>query len=85
MRKLLSWTILVAFLIIVSSPHVVSGARKGQPPGQTSQEPTEGPKAFLPEISWDFGKIPKDAVVSHSFWIKNVGTDTLKIISVRPG
>ena len=43
------------------------------------------PKVLMPETTWDFGKIPQGAVVSHSYWIKNVGGDTLRIIKVRPG
>lgn len=43
------------------------------------------PKMFLPENSFDFGFAPKDSKISHLFWIKSVGEDTLKILSVRPG
>ena len=43
------------------------------------------PKALMPETTWDFGKVPQGDVVSHSYWIKNIGTDTLRIIKVRPG
>jgi len=85
MRKLFCVIMLVAFVLIVSDPAAVWGARKEQIATQTSGESVEGPRAFLPETSWDFGKIPKNAVVSHGFWIKNLGTDTLKIVSVRPG
>jgi len=49
-------------------------------------EATSGqPKAFMYETTWDFGKLPQGSVVSHSYQIKNVGTDTLRIIQVRPG
>lgn len=43
------------------------------------------PKAFMSETTWDFGKVPQRNFVSHSYWIKNIGTDTLRIIKVRPG
>lgn len=43
------------------------------------------PKAFMSETIWDFGKVSQGNIVSHSYWIKNTGTDTLKIIKVRPG
>jgi hypothetical protein len=42
------------------------------------------PKALMPETTWDFGKVPQGSVVSHSYQIKNIGTDTLKIIKVKP-
>jgi len=43
------------------------------------------PKMLIEETTWDFGNIPDNCVVSHEFWLKNVGTDTLKNINVRPG
>jgi len=85
MRKLFCVIMLVGFLAPALDPQPLVGARKPEPASQTAGEPGEGPRAFLPETSWDFGKIPTNSVVSHSFWIKNVGTDTLKILSVRPG
>lgn len=85
MRKLLSITMLVAFVLIVSDPAALWGARKQEDAAATPEGSTEGPQAYLSETAWDFGKIPKNSVVSHGFWIKNVGTDTLKIMAVRPG
>jgi len=43
------------------------------------------PKVLIPDPKWDFGFIPAGGVVSHHYLIKNLGTDTLKIQSVRPG
>ncbi len=43
------------------------------------------PKVLIPEPRWDFGLIPGGSVVSHYYLIKNMGTDVLKIESVRPG
>ncbi len=43
------------------------------------------PKMFLPEDSFDFGFVPQSSKVSHVFWIKSVGDDSLKILKVRPG
>jgi hypothetical protein len=43
------------------------------------------PKMFLPEEKFDFGFVPQDSKVSHTFWIKSVGEDTLKILNVKPG
>jgi hypothetical protein len=34
--------------------------------------------------TWDFGSIPKGAIVLHNFVLKNVGTDTLIINDVKP-
>ncbi|MFH1701520.1 MAG: hypothetical protein ABIE07_13150 [Candidatus Zixiibacteriota bacterium] len=43
------------------------------------------PKMLLPETSFDFGFVPQDCKVSHVFWIKSVGDDSLKILDVKPG
>ncbi len=43
------------------------------------------PKMFLPEEKFDFGFVPQDSKISHVFWIKSVGDDTLKILNVKPG
>lgn len=42
-----------------------------------------GAKIFMPEIVWEFGRIPEGSVVSHVYRIKNIGTDTLKITEVK--
>jgi hypothetical protein len=36
----------------------------------------------ISETSWDFGRVPQNAVLSHSFWLKNAGTDTLRALNV---
>jgi len=43
------------------------------------------PKMFLPEEKFDFGFSPQDSKISHVFWIKSVGDDSLKILQVKPG
>jgi hypothetical protein len=43
------------------------------------------PKIFVPQVEWDFGKVPQGGIVSHKYWIKNQGTKVLHIIRVRPG
>ncbi len=43
------------------------------------------PKMFLPEEKFDFGFVPQDSKISHTFWIKSVGDDSLKILNVKPG
>ncbi len=39
----------------------------------------------LPETSFDFGYVPQHAKVSHVFWLKSTGDDSLKILKVIPG
>ncbi|MFH0931047.1 MAG: hypothetical protein V1890_03810 [Candidatus Zixiibacteriota bacterium] len=43
------------------------------------------PKLNVSEKEWDWGRIPQNSVVSHSFWLKNVGTDTLRSMNVSVG
>lgn len=43
------------------------------------------PVLEIPETEFDFGYVPQNAVISHGFWLKSVGTDTLKIVKVVPG
>lgn len=43
------------------------------------------PKMFLPQEEFNFGFVPQDSKVTHVFWIKSVGDDSLVIVSVKPG
>lgn len=43
------------------------------------------PKMFLPQEEFSFGFVPQNSKISHVFWIKSVGEDSLIIISVKPG
>jgi hypothetical protein len=42
------------------------------------------PKISIPVTSWDFGNVPQNSTVQHDFLVKNIGTDTLRILSVKP-
>jgi len=42
-----------------------------------------GPKAFVPEPSFDMGYIPQRAKYGHTFWIYNIGTDSLNIQNIQ--
>lgn len=42
-------------------------------------------KIKLDEDSFDFGYTPQKVRVSHIFWVKNTGKDTLEIERARPG
>ena len=43
------------------------------------------PKLEIPETTFNFGKVPQRATVSHTFWLKSNGDDTLRITKVVPG
>ncbi len=43
------------------------------------------PQIKLSETEFNFGKFYQNSKVSHTFWIKSTGSDTLKIVQVVPG
>jgi len=45
---------------------------------------TSGARISFSETMWDFGYVPKTGTVSHTYIIKNTGSDTLIIVKVRP-
>ena len=42
-------------------------------------------KTKFSETEFDFGFVPQENIISHTFWIKSGGPDTLKIVRVKPG
>lgn len=51
-------------------------------PSRTKAGP---PRIWLSETFWNFGRTPQQSRISHTFWIKNIGGDTLRIIKVKSG
>ena len=43
------------------------------------------PRLVIDETVFDFGYVPQNAKVSHTFWLKAAGDDSLKILKVTPG
>jgi len=43
------------------------------------------PKIKIDQPYFNFGHVPQNSTVSHDYWIRNVGTDTLRITKVKPG
>ncbi|MFC1475052.1 DUF1573 domain-containing protein [Candidatus Zixiibacteriota bacterium] len=43
------------------------------------------PRLIIEESSFDFGYVPQKARISHVFWLKSAGDDSLKILKVTPG
>ncbi|RKX22238.1 MAG: hypothetical protein DRP51_02780 [Candidatus Zixiibacteriota bacterium] len=43
------------------------------------------PAMTIPESVFDFGYVPQHSKISHVFWLHSTGTDTLKILKVKPG
>ena len=74
MMKKLSFVII--FLISMVSGCVI--------PASAQNLPASGAKISFSESMWDFGYVPKAGTVTHTYMIKNIGTDTLIIVKVRP-
>jgi hypothetical protein len=49
------------------------------------QSPYVNGKALLTESSFDFGYCPVSSTLYHPFYIRNVGSDTLDIVDIKPG
>lgn len=61
-----------------------------QVPAAFAQDEKPVDEAKLPRIQvsqteFDFGRVAQGASISHVFWLKNVGADTLRIQDVKPG
>ncbi len=50
-----------------------------------SQSVLAGPMAQIPEATFNFGKISQHVKISKTFWVKSIGDDTLKILTIVPG
>ena len=70
LRLFSSWAVVLVFLAV---PGIVSGAKRKP----------EGPRIYLEEKSYDFGKIPTDQGVEHVFVVKNTGSKPLVITRVK--
>lgn len=53
-------------------------------PAFTQNQSISGAKISFSETMWDFGYVPKSGMVTHTYMIRNIGTDTLIIVKVRP-
>jgi len=61
-----------------------------QAPAAFAQNEQPVDEAKMPRIQvdvteFDFGRVAQGASISHVFWLKNVGADTLRIQDVKPG
>lgn len=43
------------------------------------------PRLVIDSSEFDFGFVPQNSKISHVFWLKSEGDDTLKILKVVPG
>jgi len=44
-----------------------------------------GPELEIKEATFDFGRISQNRILTHDFWLKSVGDDTLRVVRLWPG
>ena len=78
--QLKQWSWLGAAAGVVYLSALMASAQEGVKPAEANQA-----RLDVPVTSFDFGYVPQGYSISHVFWLKNVGGDTLRITDVRPG
>ncbi len=43
------------------------------------------PRLTIQNSTFNFGYAPQNSKISHEFWLKSTGDDTLKILKITPG
>ncbi|UCC45274.1 MAG: hypothetical protein JSU65_04975 [Candidatus Zixiibacteriota bacterium] len=43
------------------------------------------PRLIIDSADFNFGFVPQNSKISHIFWLKSAGDDSLKILKVVPG
>lgn len=66
-------TILATATLLIAVSSVASG-----------QTASTGPRIKCTPEVFDFGYVPQDATVSHTYWLKNMGTETAVITQIKP-
>jgi len=81
--RLKSKHLILLALIGVAGMALPAAAQQGTAPPLPA--PASQSRLEVPQTSFDFGYVPQGSSISHVFWLKNVGADTLRITDVRPG
>ena len=73
---------------LLLAPFALLAAVGAAPAGQSAQasEPMfKGPRLSIPENEQDFGLVTRGEVIEATFELRNVGSEPLKILRVKPG
>jgi hypothetical protein len=76
MRKLISGSVLAAFVVV----SLLAGLAWAQDEDQGPQ-----PSCLIEELRHDMGEVFEQDKYTHEFIVKNIGNADLEIVSVRPG
>ncbi|HEQ99860.1 MAG TPA: DUF1573 domain-containing protein [candidate division Zixibacteria bacterium] len=85
MRKYPVTTTLLSLILLVSASFAGDSDKGQQTLKSSLPRANYHGQMQLSEDFFDFGYMPGDSKVSHIFWLKNVGTDTLEIKRIQPG
>ena len=85
--------LITAILLLVMASFLMAGTSPNQaarPNAQQAQLAQQNASKYtgkmeLSDDIFDFGYLPLGSKVSHTFWLKNIGLDTLEIVNVKPG
>ena len=78
--------VLILMLVLCSCSKDESSEKTGSESEQVSLDYDvngPSPKISFPETSYDFGKVPQGAKVSHTFIVQNTGKAPLKLIRAK--
>lgn len=79
MKKLFGTFLFTSVLALAGMAQSHDGHNHNNPAPATAK-----PESIkLPEMSFDFGKIPQGKPVTHNFIVENIGKDTLRIENVQ--
>jgi len=73
--------------VILAGTKADATPKKATPKSRTQNKVTSKYKGKM-ELSddvFDFGFLPKQSRVSHTFWLYSIGLDTLEVITIKPG
>ena len=59
--------------------------KQGPPAAPPTAIKTSNARLEVPEKDFRFGYAPQNAKITHSYWLKNAGPDSLHLTDVRPG
>ena len=77
LRRTMMFFALTAIFAIWQAP---ASAQEGEAVSEAAL-----PRIQVSETEFNFGRVAQGASISHVFWLKNVGADTLRIEDVKPG
>jgi len=81
------WALAAAVTAIIAAPaaRAQDSTKAARAPDSTKQVEIRKARIEVPQASFNFGYVPQGSTISHVFWLKSVGLDTLRITDVRPG